>query len=135
MGARLSAFSCGLSAQSGIVGAQTLQAVSTAHRIPTAAAIVVIAVATFIAPFFGYKVVHAYERYSWIPIAIIFFIILGLSAKNMDSGSVISPVDARGDVLSFGAAIFGFGIGWSSYAAGKWASPAHTSIHCPQITP
>ena len=37
----------------------------------------------------------------------------------MDLGSVTSPVDVTGGVLSFGAAIFGFGIGWSSYAAGE----------------
>ena len=105
-----------------MIGAQALQGVSTTHPIPTAAAIVVIAMATFFAPFFGYKVVHAYERYSWIPIAIIFFIILGISAKHMDSGSVISTVDAKGHVLSFGAVVFGSGIGWSSNAAGEWAS-------------
>jgi hypothetical protein len=75
---------------------------------------------TFFAPFFGYKVVHTYERYAWIPVAIIFFIVLGLSAKHMDLGSVVSPIDASGGVLSFGAAVFGFGIGWSSYAAGEW---------------
>lgn len=92
---------------------------STTHQIPVAAAIVIIAVLTFFAPFFGYKVVHTYERYSWIPVAIIFLIVLGLSAKHMDLGSVTSPVDVTGGVLSFGAAIFGFGIGWSSYAAGE----------------
>ncbi|KAF8488734.1 permease for cytosine/purines, uracil, thiamine, allantoin-domain-containing protein [Gautieria morchelliformis] len=107
----------GWSTINSIVGAQALQAVSTTHQIPVAAAIVIIAVLTFFAPFFGYKVVHTYERYSWIPVAIIFFIVLGLSVKHMDLGSVTSPVDATGGVLSFGAAIFGFGIGWSSYAA------------------
>ncbi|KAF8591678.1 hypothetical protein K439DRAFT_1644055 [Ramaria rubella] len=106
----------GWSTINSIVGAQALQAVSTTHQIPVSAAIVIIAVLTFFAPFFGYKVVHAYERYSWIPVAIIFFIMLGMSVKYMDMGSVISS-EATGDVLSFGAAIFGFGIGWSSYAA------------------
>lgn len=103
----------------GIVGAQALRAVSTTNKIPVAAAIIIIAVLTFFAPFFGYKVVHTYERYSWIPVTIIFFIVLGLSTRYMDLGSVVSPVDVTSGVLSFGAAVFGFGIGWSSYAAGK----------------
>ncbi|KIJ41962.1 hypothetical protein M422DRAFT_68139 [Sphaerobolus stellatus SS14] len=99
-----------------IVGAQTLKAVSQTHELPIAAGVVIIAVLTFFAPFFGYKVVHTYERYAWLPIAVIFFIILGLTVKFMDMGSV-TATGATGDVLSFGAAIFGFGIGWSSYAA------------------
>ncbi|GJJ09156.1 hypothetical protein Clacol_003378 [Clathrus columnatus] len=100
-----------------IVGAQALRAVSTTHQIPTAVAIIIISILSFLAPFFGYKVVHTYERYAWIPIAIIFLIMLGFSAKYMDLGSVTSDEDVTGSVLSFGAAIFGFGVGWCSYAA------------------
>lgn len=102
------------------MGSQALRAVSTTHQIPTAVAIIIIAILSFLAPFFGYKVVHTYERYAWIPIAIIFFIMLGLSAKYMDLGSVSSDENVTGGVLSFGAAVFGFGIGWCSYAAGKF---------------
>lgn len=49
---------------------------------------------------------------------IIFIISLGLSAKYIDSGSFAGsgPVEA-GNILSFGAAIVGFGLGWASLAA------------------
>ena len=50
---------------------------------------------------------------------IIFFIVLGLSAKYFDSGSWGSaPTNVTAaSVLSFGSAIVGFGLGWSSLAA------------------
>lgn len=108
----------GWSTINAIVGGQTLRAVSTSHQIPEAAAIVIIAILTAIVSLFGYRYVHLYERYSWIPIVIIFFISLGLSAKYMVSGPYAGsgPVEAA-SVLSFGAAIVGFGLGWSSLAA------------------
>ncbi|KAF9646563.1 hypothetical protein BDM02DRAFT_3099625 [Thelephora ganbajun] len=104
-----------------ITGALTLRAVSEGNqtRIPSAAAIVIIAVLTLVPSFIGYRYVHAYERYSWIPMAIIFFIVLGLSAKYFDAGSwgdASSNVTAA-SVLSFGSAVVGFGLGWSSLAA------------------
>lgn len=88
-------------------------------RIPSAAAIVIIALLTIVPSFIGYHYVHAYERYSWIPMMIIFFIVLGLSAPYFDSGpwgDAPSNVTAA-SVLNFGSAIAGFGLGWSSLAA------------------
>lgn len=105
-----------------ITGALTMRAVSNPGeaKIPSAAAIVIIALLTLIPSFIGYRYVHAYERYSWIPMGTIFLICLGLSAKYMDSQPwpVDTPtnVTAAG-VLSFGASIVGFGLGWCSYAA------------------
>jgi len=51
--------------------------------------------------------------------AIIFFIVLGLSAKYFVSGSLgDAPTDlAAAIVLGFGSAIVEFGLGWSSLAA------------------
>lgn len=107
---------------SAIVGGQTLRAVSQTHQIPEAAAIIVIAVLTVLFALFGYRWVHLYERYSWIPVAIIFFVVLGLSAKYMDAGEFAGSGEIEAaSVLSFAASIVGFGIGWSSLAAGKFA--------------
>ena len=101
-----------------IVGAQTLRAVSDTHRLPIAAGIVVIAILTLVPPFLGYRFVHAYERWAAIIPAIIFIIMLGEGAKYMVSGpwGGSGSVEAA-SVLSFGASVFGFGIGWVSYAA------------------
>ncbi|KZS93398.1 hypothetical protein SISNIDRAFT_485652 [Sistotremastrum niveocremeum HHB9708] len=108
----------GWSTINSIVGGQALQAVSTKHQIPESAAIVIIALLTLVFALFGYRWIHLYERYSWIPISIIFIIVLGLSAKYMEAGTWggSGPVEA-GSVLSFGASIVGFALGWSSLAA------------------
>lgn len=83
--------------------------------------IVLIAVLTTLVSIYGYRYVHRYERFSWIPMAIIFIIIavlLGTSTKHF----VILPTPAFGAVeiasmISFGGAVYGFATGWSSYAA------------------
>ncbi|KZT12599.1 uncharacterized protein LAESUDRAFT_7689 [Laetiporus sulphureus 93-53] len=108
----------GWSVVNSIVGAQALRAVSTSHQIPTAAAIIVIAIGTIAVSFMGYRVVHLYEQYSWIPVAVIFIIYLGQIARFCDSGpwGGTGPTEAA-NVLSFGAAVAGFSLGWTSLAA------------------
>ncbi|KAH7870293.1 permease for cytosine/purines, uracil, thiamine, allantoin-domain-containing protein [Lentinula edodes] len=96
----------GWSVVNSIVGAQTLRAVSTAHQIPTAAAIVVIAIGPITISFMGYRVVHLYEQYAWIPINRF------IESDFRNSGTI-----EAGNVLSFGATIAGYAIGWVSYAA------------------
>jgi len=100
-----------------IVGAQVINAVNS--DVPGWAGIIIIAVCTFIVTLFGYKVVHAYEFWSWIPAFIVFMIVLiefAVSGAyiNIPMGTGTSEV---GDVLSFGSTVFGFAIGWTSYAA------------------
>lgn len=107
----------GWSAVNVIVGAQLLNAVNS--NMPGWAGIIVIAAATFFVTLFGYKVVHTYERYSWIPCLVIFLIVLGEFAhsgmfENLPMGVGKSEAGAA---LSFAASVFGFGTGWTSYAA------------------
>lgn len=87
--------------------------------VPGYAGIIIIAACTFIITLFGYKVVHMYEMYSWIPCFIVFLIVLGEFAHSgafqnlaMHSGSA-----EAGSVLSFAASVYGFATGWTSYAA------------------
>ncbi|KAI9844646.1 MAG: purine-cytosine permease [Thelocarpon superellum] len=111
-----------------IVGAQLLNAVN--GNFPGYAGIIVIAAGTFLITLFGYKVVHGYEAWSWIPAFIIFLVVLGEFAhsgqfSNIPMGS--GPVEA-GSVLSFAASVFGFATGWTSYAADYTVyQPANTS--------
>lgn len=107
----------GWSAVNVIVGAQLINAVN--NDVPGYAGIIIIAAATWLVTVFGYKVVHTYEFYSWIPSLIIFLIVLGEFAHSgkfrnlaMHSGS-----SEAGSILSFSASVFGFGTGWTSYAA------------------
>lgn len=107
----------GWSAVNVIVGAQLINAVNT--DVPGYAGIIIIAAATWLITVFGYKVVHLYEFYSWIPSLIIFLIVLGEFAhsgrfSNLPMGSGNAEA---GSILSFAASIFGFGTGWTSLAA------------------
>jgi len=100
-----------------IVGAQLFNAVNSS--MPGWAGIIVIAAATFLVTLFGYKIVHTYERYSWIPCTIIFLIVLGEfahSGKFVNLPMGVGKSEA-GSVLSFAASVFGFATGWTSYAA------------------
>ncbi|KAI8951908.1 purine-cytosine permease [Xylaria longipes] len=108
----------GWSAVNVIVGAQLIHAIN--HDVPGYAGILVIAFSTLLICAFGYKLVHIYERWSWIPSFIIFLIVLGTFAKsgNFDARlpSATGPAEA-GAVLSFSASVFGFATGWTTYAA------------------
>lgn len=107
----------GWSAINVIVGAQLLNA--TNHSVPGYAGIIIIAAATFLITLFGYKVVHIYEFWSWIPSFIVFLIVIGEFARSgtfnklpMGKGNA-----EAGHVLSYAASVFGFGTGWTSIAS------------------
>jgi NCS1 nucleoside transporter family len=107
----------GWSAVNVIIGGQLVAALSNG-AIPSWAGILIIAALTTLVSIYGYKYVHRYERYAWIPMAIIFLIILIVSAPHFQ----IIPTPALNaatiaGMVSFGAAIYGFATGWSSYAA------------------
>jgi len=100
-----------------IIGGQLVASLSNGV-VPAWAGILIIAVLTTLVSIYGYKYVHRYERFAWIPMAIIFLIILGISAPHFQ----IIPTPALGaasiaSMVSFGGAIYGFATGWSSYAA------------------
>lgn len=87
--------------------------------LPNWAGILIIAFASLGISLFGYKVVHYYEKFAWIPNFAVFLVIasrMGMSKKftfgHMGSGSVEAA-----NCLSFGTAIFGFAAGWSPYAS------------------
>lgn len=100
-----------------IVGAQLFHAVNPA--VPGWAGIIIIAAGCGIVTLFGYKVVHLYQKWSWIPSFIVFLIILGEFAHSgqFNNLPLRSGSSEAGSVLSFAASIFGNSTGWSTYAA------------------
>lgn len=107
----------GWSAVNAIVGGQLVAALSRG-TVARPVAVLAIAVLTTIVSIYGYKYVHNYARYAWIPAAIIFIIMVLLAGPNVS----FIPTPALGIVelasfVSFGGAVFGFATGWSSYAA------------------
>ncbi|KAF2006391.1 purine-cytosine permease [Amniculicola lignicola CBS 123094] len=107
----------GWSAVNTIVGGELIHAVN--NDVPGWAGIIIIAVITLMVCFFGYKIVHVYEFWSWIPTFIIFLITLGCFAHSGDFVNIPMGVGTSelGSVLSFASVIYGFATGWTSYAA------------------
>ncbi len=100
-----------------IIGGQLVSAL-TNGAIPAWVGILVIAILTTLVSIYGYRYVHRYERWAWIPMAIIFAILFVVAIPHMK----IIPTPAYGAAeiagfISFGGAIYGFATGWSSYAA------------------
>jgi len=107
----------GWSAVNAIVGGQLVTALS-GGTIPLPVAILVIVALTTIISIYGYKYIHSYARYAWIPVAIIFLILMVLTGPKV----VIIPTPALNiaeiaSFISFGGAVYGFATGWSSYAS------------------
>lgn len=107
----------GWSVINSILAAQLLTSVSDG-KLPTWAGIVILSVFTVVIAMFGYRIVHHYERFSWIPMWIIFFIILGEASHYM----TVTPIQATGateagNFLSFAASIVGYNPGWVTCAA------------------
>ena len=82
-------------------------------------AILIIAILTTLVSIYGYRYVHRYERYAWIPMAIIFAIMLVVAAPHFSIVASQNTTTAAeiAAFISFGGAVYGFATGWSSYAA------------------
>ncbi|GCE25212.1 cytosine permease [Dictyobacter alpinus] len=107
----------GWSAVNVIVGGQLVKALSHG-AVPAWVGILIIAVLTTVVSIYGYKYVHRYERYAWIPMALIFILLIVLAGPHVTV--VPAPAFSLGTfagLISFGGAIYGFATGWSSYAA------------------
>ena len=100
-----------------IVGGQLIYALS-GGSIPRWVGIAIIAALTTVVSIYGYKYVHAYERYAWIPMLFIFSLMFFLSARNFHAVAPgVTGLAQFAAVMSFGAAVYGFATGWSSYAS------------------
>lgn len=108
---------CGWSAINVILGAQLLVAVNS--KIPGYGGILVIAAGTSIISVFGYKIVHMYANWCWIPVFIVFLIVIGEFAHSgaFDKIPMRSGRAEAVSVLGFMASVFGFATGWTSLAA------------------
>lgn len=86
---------------------------------PPWAACLIIVFSTIIVTFFGYRVIHAYEKWSWVPNFAVFLVIIARLkiSGNFSTGEWTSGATTAGGVLSFGGSIFGFASGWTTYAA------------------
>jgi NCS1 nucleoside transporter family len=85
---------------------------------PFAICLLIIAGLTTLVSVYGNALVQRYERYAWIPLAVIFIVIAVTAAPHMHA----TPTPALkmawfASWVSYGGAVVGFAIGWSSYAS------------------
>ncbi|KAK9470907.1 permease for cytosine/purines, uracil, thiamine, allantoin-domain-containing protein [Dipodascopsis tothii] len=115
----LNLISCvGWSAISTIVGAQMLHTVAADHNVPPWAGVLMITIMAFVLTLFGYRVVHTYEKYSWLPTLIIMFVIIARLKMSgaFTTGTLATGTIEAGSVLTFGSVIFGGAAGWTTFA-------------------
>lgn len=107
----------GWSSVNAIAGAQVLNELSDGNC-PLWAGNLIIGVCTGVICFFGYYVVHTFEKYCWIAQLFSFIFVAGYGAKHFDASAL--PMGSGGKeasgAMSFIASIYGFVIGWASAA-------------------
>jgi NCS1 nucleoside transporter family len=117
--ALFNAIAClGWSAVNSVIGASLLVAWS-AGAIQFPVALLILAALTTLISVFGYFIVHRYERFAWIPMLLLFGYLFYAASGHFD---VSIPTTATGlglfaGVITFGGVVFGYAVGWTSYAA------------------
>ncbi|KAL2706882.1 Purine-cytosine permease FCY2 [Kluyveromyces marxianus] len=89
------------------------------HNCPPWAACLILIMCTIVVTFFGYRFIHLYEKWSWVPNFAVFLVIIACLAKsgNFTNGPWGGGSNTAAGVLSFGSSIFGYAAGWATYAA------------------
>jgi NCS1 nucleoside transporter family len=117
--ALFNALACiGWSAVNVLIGTSLIVSWS-AGKIPQWAALLFLALVTTAVSVFGYFIVHRYERFAWIPMFVLFGYVLFASSShfNLSVPTTVSGLALFASVATFGGAVFGYAVGWSSYAA------------------
>ena len=108
----------GWSAVNATIGSSLLVAWS-GGKIPQWAALLFLAVVTTAVSVFGYFIVHAYERFAWIPMFVLFGFVFFVAAPHFNTSipTTVTGIALFASIATFGGAVFGYSVGWSSYAA------------------
>jgi purine-cytosine permease-like protein len=94
-----------------VLGGTTLSAVS-GGSIDATAGIVIIALIAMVVCFGGMRVLHQYERYSWIFALIAIIIATGVGGKHL-SNQVVNPPATAATIVGYGGVVAGFLIPWA----------------------
>ena len=102
--------------------AEALAAINqtSGHNIPQWVALIVLLIGSMTIVFFGYDVIHAYERFAWIATFIVYFTIIarlkitGFVKMGSDSAKRSENI---GNTFGFISCIFGFSTAWATSSA------------------
>ncbi len=98
-----------------VIGGQTLSAVTGGNLSPTVG-IVIIALLGMVVCFFGFKALHLYEWFAWIPALIVIIVATGCGGKHLKDQVPVSNTPAS-SVLSFAALVAGFLLPWAALSS------------------
>lgn len=75
-----------------VVVGQILSAVSD-YTMSITVGIIIIAIISYFVSLFGFKVIHTFEKYSWIYTFILLCVLIGQAAPHVDPNAVVPPSD------------------------------------------
>jgi nucleobase:cation symporter-1, NCS1 family len=90
-------------------------ALNVLTHLPKVLCLLIIVVAQVVVAFFGYNLVHLFERYAFPLLAVIFLIASGVILSKTHPGAAHHTIPGA-FLLTFGAS-FGYAVGWNPYAA------------------
>jgi NCS1 nucleoside transporter family len=99
-----------------IIGGQALSAVKNGETISATVGIVIIALLALVIAFFGFRVLHHYERWAWIPALMALIIATGCGGKGLGQQAEV-PAATAPQILSFGGLVAGFMLPWAALAS------------------
>ena len=91
-------------------------ALNTLTHMPKTACLLIIVAVQVIVAFFGYNLVHAFERYAFGVLAVIFLIASVIVLTKSHPGTASHGGGIGGFLLTTGAA-YGYAVGWNPYAS------------------
>lgn len=99
-----------------IIGGMALSAVTDGQTISATVGIVIISVLALLISFCGFRALHVYERWAWIPALVALVIAAGCGAKELHQQTVVPAATAR-QVFSFGGLVASFMLPWGALAS------------------
>lgn len=96
----------GFSLVSAVVGGQSIAALNPAH-VSTSVGIVIVCLVSFAASLLGYRALHIFNAWSWIPNLVAIVIAVGCGGKYLHLQSAV-PSATASQVLSYGGLIAGY---------------------------
>ncbi|KAF2688975.1 hypothetical protein K458DRAFT_440425 [Lentithecium fluviatile CBS 122367] len=99
-----------------VIGGQALSAVMDGTTINATVGIVIIALLSLLISFCGFKVLHLYEKFAWVPALIPIIIATACGGKQLKE-QVMVPAASAPQVLSFGGLVASFMLPWAALAS------------------
>ena len=111
-----------------VVVGQILSAVAEYHLTITTGCVIVAIISYFVS-LFGFKLIHRFEKYGWIPTVILFIVLASQigSKVNVDIPAKVSGLRLAGAFLTFLGINFSSTSGWCSLASDYY-------VHFPLVT-